>query len=214
MEDSQYFSIDCLSASRLGVVRCLRDGLELPKMASKEALVFGQQLHQAALEAAKYAAALKTDPAYKKNYFKIVEMIKACKENGVFCDMMAAPGEVEKSLFFREPTYDLEFKIKMDKHMPGQKTVFDLKSTAAQTHADFLESCMKYGYHRQGALYLDGSDSNKFVIIGVSKTYPHPTFTVIWMYDAPELVQGRQEIDELINYYITMPEKPDFKALM
>jgi hypothetical protein len=213
IETDPYYNLDLISASRLGVVKCLRDNLELPK-ASQEALDFGKQFHQAVLEPEKYSEALKTDPSYKKNEHKIKEMVKACMDNSFLCELLSAPGYVEHNHFFKEERYGIDCKIKMDKFIKILRSILDLKSTSAKTLKEFMESIVKFGYHRQGAFYLDGTDATKFILIGVSKTFPHKTFTVILPYDHELIEQGRKEYEELIDFYIQMPVKPDFKLLM
>lgn len=213
MEDEKYFGLELISASRLGIVKCLRDGLDLPSV-SKEALDFGKQLHQAAFEPEKYEAGLRDDPAYKKNYHKIQAMLKACMDNPMFFELIKSPGFAEYVHFFDEPRYGLKCKIKMDKYLPAVRTILDLKSTAAKTLQEFMDSIIKYGYDRQGAFYLDGTEATKFVIIGVSKTWPHKTFTVILFYNHEIIEKGRIGYEELIDYYMQMEVKPDFKKLM
>jgi hypothetical protein len=210
MNDEQYFALNELSNSRLGFIKCLRDNLEQFK-AKEETFAFGTQFHQAALEPEKYAAALKVDPTYSKNRHKIAEMVKACKDNAVLCDLLNSPGLVEYVHRFDEARYGLKCKIKMDKFFENLKSILDLKTTAAKTLEEFLESIVKYGYHRQGAFYIDGACADRFIIVGICKTYPHKTFTVILPFDHPLIEQGRTEYEELIDYYITMPNKPDFK---
>jgi hypothetical protein len=212
-EKDPYYDIDCLSASRLGVVKCLRDGTEMFKSGAK-AKAFGRQIHQAALEPEKYELELISDPSYRENKFKIIEMIKALKDNHSFNDIISSPGLVEYNHFFKEERYGLECKIKMDKFLPDIRTIFDLKSTSAKTLKEFMESIETYGYHRQGAFYLDGTTCNRFTIIGVSKTSPHKTFTVPLSYNHELIVKGRKEYEDLIDYYISMEVKPDFKLLM
>jgi hypothetical protein len=211
VENDPYYALDLLSASRLHVVKCLRDGLPLPKI-SQDALDFGKQFHQAVLEPEKYEEALKTDPSYKKNEHKIREMVKACKKNSFLCELLAAPGQVEHNHFFEEPRYGLKCKIKMDKYLT--RSILDLKSTAAKTKQEFLESIIKYGYDRQGAFYLDGTNATKFILIGVSKTYPHHTFTEIFHYNHELIQEGRKQYEALIDHFMLMPEKPNFKELM
>jgi hypothetical protein len=213
MNDDEYFALDFLSTSRLGVIKCLRDNVELTKF-TKESKDFGKQFHQAGLEREKYLKALGSDPAYHKNKFRIAEMIKVLKENTVFCEMMNAPGFVEYAHTFQEPRYGLDFKIKMDKYIQCLFTILDLKSTACKTMAEFLESLTTYGYHRQGALYLDGTGMRKFIIIGVTKSHPYKTYTVIWNQGHELIERGRMEYEELTDHYLTMPVKPDFKRLM
>jgi hypothetical protein len=107
MNDEQYFSLECLSQSRLNVVKCIRDSLELPSV-SQKALDFGKQFHQAALQPEEYQKILLSDQSYKDNRHKIHEMVKALNENSLFVDLLNAPGEVEKSHFFQESRYGLE----------------------------------------------------------------------------------------------------------
>jgi hypothetical protein len=213
MTRDPYFDIDCISVSRLGVVKSLRDGTETRKV-KKETLEFGSQFHEATLEPDKYKLNYLVKPEYAPNRFKVAAMANAARSNPILMSVLDEPGvKIEFNHFFKEPNYDLECKAKLD--VWGRRRIIDLKSTSATNRDAFVATIRPYGYHRQGAFYLDGTGllaQGDFILIGVSKTYPHKTFT--YTLTNEDIALGMQENDELINFYIQMPEKPNFKLLM
>jgi hypothetical protein len=221
-----YYQLDMLSNSRLGVVKCLRDGLPIFK-AKKETLEFGKQFHESVLEPHKYndflSLALENQHNgagtwvewYIKNRHKVAAMSKSALNNALLKFLIDSPlAKFEQDHFFNESKYDLECKAKIDLWVG--KTIADLKTTAAKTREEFEASILQYGYNRQGAFYLDGTGAEKFIIIGVCKTYPHPTFTCTMAIDDPRIVSGRKEYEDLIDVYLEMKQegKIDFQELM
>lgn len=209
-----YYSIDKLSQSRLNVVKCVRDGSPFIKV-KKETLDFGHQMHEAVLQAKKYAINLLKNPEYKINRHKIAAMVKAAKDNAVLQMYLKDPESIiEDDHFFNESRYNLECKLRADIRLNYRKTVLDLKSTSATTKEEFEAIIKQYGYHRQGAFYLDGTDCETFIIIAISKKSPHKTFTYIFRWDDPLILEGQKENEDLIDYYLQNKDKINFNELM
>jgi hypothetical protein len=213
MEDAQYFGLDMLSNSRLGIIECLVNGRSFFK-ANPETLEFGRQLHQACLEIEKYEALLHTEP-YQKNKHKVYEMAKALRKNTLF-SMLVHNVKAKKEYLqkWNEERYGLECKAKID--LGVLKTIGDVKSTAATTYSEFLASITQYGYDRQAAFYLDGTGATKFIFFGIGKKYPHQTFTVIYNWNDPVIIEGRKKYEDLIDSYLELRQKGeiDFEQLM
>lgn len=216
MDQDPYYNLDMLSNSRLGIIKCLRDGLPLFKT-YQDALDFGKQFHEVVLEPEKYEENLKNDPSYQKHKHKIAEMKKAAMQNPVLSIALSAKGvSVEHDHFFTERKYDeIKCKAKFDILSEGQETIMDLKTTSEKTLEGFLESMIKYSYYRQAAFYMDHHvTAKRFIFIGVTKSYPHKTFTVVCDINHELVCEGRKEYEDLIDYYLEMPEKVNFKELM
>jgi hypothetical protein len=69
-------------------------------------------------------------------------------------------------------------KLRADAAVPSLSTLVDLKSTVDASNEEFKKAIFRYGYHRQGLLYLRGMDTLKqvyahFVIIAVEKDPPY-----------------------------------------
>ncbi len=224
MSRDPYYDLDLISASRLGIVKSIRDGTPIFKV-KKETLDFGKQFHEAILEPEKYKLKLEAAMAmpykspehdsYKANRFKIASMAQAARKNAILMNLLNQPDvKVEHNHFFDEASYGEKVKIKMDAWSEQLGIIADPKTTAAKTYADFYDTITKYGYHQQGALYIDGTNAKTFILVGVSKSHPHNTFTVPLNWDCELIQDGRAEYEDLITYYLGMPEKPDFKLLM
>lgn len=211
MQDN-YYDIDMLSASRLGVIKSIRDGLPIIK-AKQETLEFGRQLHQAILEPRKYAMQLACNPDYKANRHKIANMAKAAHGNAILdLYLKDKSAFLEMDFFFKEPMYDLECKLRADIRV--RRTILDIKSTSCDSREAFEETIVPYGYHRQGAFYLSGMDCDRFIIIAISKKHPHKTFSYTMQREHLLIAQGTKENEELITYYLEIKDTVDFKKLM
>jgi hypothetical protein len=81
--------------------------------------------------------------------------------------LLASPGEVEKTLLWREPETNVVVKVRLDKfstlsvadvygtNMAAGPTISDLKTTRDHRPEPFWRSVQKYGYLAQAALYSD-----------------------------------------------------------
>lgn len=75
----------------------------------------------------------------------------------------------------------LPFRTKMDGDNERLDTGWDLKTTAAKTQQQFINSLFLFEYDRQCAVYMDVAKRNRFVFTGVGKepdrrTKKHPIF--------------------------------------
>lgn len=83
----------------------------------------------------------------------------------------------------------------------GDNFIFDLKTTENASPNAFKRSFFDYGYHRQAAIYLDGSKANgikadKFWVVAVEKKAP---FGIACFEVSNEVIEyGRSEYKQLI----------------
>ena len=166
--------------------------------ASEDTLKFGQQLHAAILEPWAYVS----DP---KSKHKIEEMVKSARRNALLMLMLNDPlKKVEVEYFPIDEETGTQCKLKAD--LVVGATICDLKTTAAKTREEFNKCAIEYGYHRQGAFYLDGTGKEKFIIFAISKSWPHPTFTFVLTKD--EVAAGRAEYERLLANKLNPTEIP------
>jgi len=212
-----YYALDMLSNSRLGVVKCLRSGLPVMKV-KRETLEFGRQLHEAVFEPEVYNFKLSQPlqfPQYQTHRHKVATMAKSARNNALLKYLLDNPlAKKEQDIFFKENKYNLDCKAKVDIWVG--KTIGDLKTTDATTREEFEERILKYSYHRQGAFYLDATGAEKFIVFAVAKKFPHQTFTCTMTLDDPRIIEGRREYEELIDDYLTMLQtgEVNFQELM
>jgi hypothetical protein len=201
--DEEYFALDKISNSLLGQVDSIINNRSLMK-ASEATLEYGRQLHEACLEPLRYQSNLHK-PEYQKNKHTIYNMSKSLRSNALFILMCNKPGvRFEKVHEWNEDRYDLECKAKID--IEADETIGDVKSTSALTLAEFIALIIEYGYDRQAAFYLDGRNKKRFIFFGVSKKYPHPTFTVAYNWNDPIIIEARKKYEYLIDEYIKLKQ--------
>lgn len=79
----------------------------------------------------------------------------------------------------------------------------DIKSTMATSQKGFEKACDYFDYDRQRAWYMDTSDSNEDVIIGISKVAPHKIFKVFVNRDSEIYKSGKDKYKYLaFKYYL------------
>tara|TARA_R100001443_G_C3358928_1_gene178611 strand:+ start:36 stop:800 length:765 start_codon:yes stop_codon:yes gene_type:complete len=81
----------------------------------------------------------------------------------------------------------------------GVKIMVDIKTTQNHTMNSFRGSCMKYGYDRQSAFYLDGFGADEFWFIVIEKTEPYDVG--IYMCSKEFIEYGREKYKNLLNLY-------------
>lgn len=206
--DDEYFALDKVSNSLLGAVYATIHNL--PRMkATEETLEQGRQLHEACLEPVRYQSNLHK-PEYQKNRHKIYNMAKSVRSNALFMLLCSKAGvRFEKVHEWKEDRYDLECKAKVD--IEADETIGDIKGTAATSLAEFIALIIEYGYDRQAAFYLDGRNKRRFIFFGVSKKYPHPTFTVVYNWNDPVITAARAKYEFLIDEYLKLKQNNNFK---
>lgn len=194
--ETDYFKKPGVSNSFLGDVNNLINGRSLFKC-SQDTLDFGSQLHEAILEPHLYLYKI-GKPNYQKNIHKVCEMEKSGNRNTLLQLFLTDPkSKFEQEIFFN--TMEVNCKLKAD--IICGKVVGDLKTTDARTREEFQARAIEYGYNRQGAFYLDGTGCKRFIIFAISKKYPHPTFTYVLEHNSPELIEGREQYQYLIEEY-------------
>lgn len=73
------------------------------------------------------------------------------------------------SLTFKEFTFTLLMRCKLDFDLSHIDLIADLKSTAATSEDQFISAVDMFDYDRQAAVYMSLAKVNRFAIIGVSK---------------------------------------------
>jgi hypothetical protein len=110
----------------------------------------------------------------------------------------------EVSGFWNDPLTGLFCKLRSDAVCSGISTMFDIKSTNDASRVEFERSIFQYGYHRQGAHYIDGMavlghKIDHYAIIAVEKQAP---FAVAVYRLKNEVLQlGRKENIQLMELW-------------
>jgi hypothetical protein len=139
-------------------------------------------------------------------YGDLVRMRDAVLRHPAARGLLVGDGRVELSVVWVDRDTGILCKSRFDKHspaMPGGALV-DLKSTTDARPDEFARAIAKWGYHRQGALYLEGADAagieaRWFVNIAFEKSSP---FAVgAYCLDEPTITRGANQLKRLKARY-------------
>jgi hypothetical protein len=166
------------------------------------AKLLGQAIHFAILQPAEFEknyAPWAGDKRTKKGReaWKI-EMRDAVWRNPIFASILGGERYIEVSAVWQDPETGLLCKGRIDcLTTHGRWTVVaDLKSTKDASPQRFARDVFQYGWHRQGAFYLDGLDildprDRLWLLLAIEKQPPYCGAVYELGYD--DLEQGRQE---------------------
>jgi hypothetical protein len=94
--------------------------------------------------------------------------------------LLPQSGQRELSVVWKDDTTGMLCKARMDGHSPaiGGGVIVDIKTTKDASKRAFEKSVWTYGYHRQGAFYLEGAKASgfaaeHFAIIAVESAPPY-----------------------------------------
>lgn len=113
--------------------------------------------------------------------------------------------DIELSICWTDPVTGEPCKGRIDLTVPQVSAIVDLKSTADASAEAFARSIRKFGYHRQGAMYLNGAAAvlpdtyRRHIIIAYEKVPPYAV--AVYRLSYASLDQGAQEIAQLLGLY-------------
>lgn len=140
--------------------------------------------------------------------------IRAMHESILRCDaareILNAPGQNELVGIFDRMiqgdgwSHEVKCKMKIDGIRESWEAVFDIKTCESAAPGEFTKSIGNFGYHRQGAFYIDalerlGVKVKHFIIIAVEKEPPFGTAVYRLTSDSIEL--GRDQNERLMVTY-------------
>jgi len=232
MPSEVYHSVDAVSSSRLKLLRRSPAHLAQERVnptPATEAMILGEAIHYAVLEPdafiERYAAMPKVDGRTKEGKAIKAEFEQANQGKAILSyddyarclavsDAVAAHSKAwalleradmrEVSGFWNDPLTGLFCKLRSDAVCSGISTMFDIKSTNDASRVEFERSIFQYGYHRQGAHYIDGMavlghKIDHYAIIAVEKQAP---FAVAVYRLKNEVLQlGRKENIQLMELW-------------
>lgn len=227
-----YHSLNLISSHRLSLLKRspahLRHELDNPSE-STPAMVQGALAHEATLQpdlfAEKYLVQVQGDGRKKEVKEARAAQAKEAEETGkqiISSDYHAFATSIAHAVWGDEHANALiesaehieragiaeidgwPCKGLLDALCPALSTAFDLKTTVDASRREFERSIFKFGYHRQGALYVDicrelGVPVEHYAIIAVEKSAPHCVAVYRLKDDILEL--GRKENRKLIELY-------------
>lgn len=98
-------------------------------------------------------------------------------------------GEAEQSIWWDDTEHGLRCKCRPD--WWAGDIVVDLKTTLDASPKSFAKSVANFGYHRQQAHYVKGTNCARFIFIVVEKSYPFQT--AVYELDAEASAIGEEQ---------------------
>jgi hypothetical protein len=104
----------------------------------------------------------------------------------------------EEVILWDCPQTGLPLKSKLDIILRG-RTVYDIKTTSANSIEQFAKYCQEYGYDRQAAFYMDSINAKRFFFVALSKTKKNTVF--VMEADHSFIESGRKKYRKLLSVW-------------
>lgn len=134
------------------------------------------------------------------DFDKLCGMLDALRANSRAREYFDHNGPAEVTMVWDDPTTGIRCKGRIDKLDEVNRRAADLKTT--QDAADFSRSISKFGYHRQGAFYVDGLEAltgarHEFCLVAVEKEFHYGVRSAPLSADA--IAVGRAEYRKALD---------------
>lgn len=228
MSNAEYHGHPAVGASLLHKIarspmhaRAYLDG---DREAQTPAMAFGEALHTAVLEPARFRsqyAAFQGDRRTKagKDAYEQLQRVGATiisqtdhdavtsMTESILMHPVAGPmltdGVAEASVFY-DHDLGVECKCRPDYWVRERGLVVDLKTTEDASAAGFARSVVNYRYHVQAAHYIAGTGASRFVFVAVEKKPPYAV--AVFELDPDALKVGRALRERAIETYASCVE--------
>ena len=144
------------------------------------------------------------------DYNRTKEMVEALKLHP-FYKIIKNGGVIENSFFWQESFEGQQVTLKTRPDFYNDDVIVDIKTTISAKRDDFKRSIIKYGYHIQAAMMIDGLSActgknyNDFVFFVIEKNKPH--IAQAFQADNEIIEYGRSEYRRAIRGYINMKKQ-------
>ncbi len=130
----------------------------------------------------------------------VVGMKEAVHAHPRAAKLIQSTGRAELSMVWDDEATGVRCKSRIDWHTPSKAggAIVDLKTTTDASPGAFERTIFRFGYHRQGTLYLRGARAAglaaaHFVLIAVEKTPPYGV--VLYRLDDDAVRLGETQVD-------------------
>lgn len=112
---------------------------------------------------------------FSKAEFEVAERMKAAFYKDELCNQLVGISEFQRiylkqvTMNYRGVEFSLPMRCKFDLYMPTLGYGADIKTTTAETQAQFDAAIRYFDYPRQRAVYMTLAESDYDVLIGISK---------------------------------------------
>ena len=176
-----------------------------PVRKASAALTFGVIFHHYLLiDTGSYATGKGTKP--------INRMLDVLRSDDGFTNRLAK-ARAEQPVFWKDPITGLFCKAQLDMLIAADRLIVDAKTTGARSEEEFIMDCLRFGYDRQAAFYVDGCRAGgvpieSFLIVGIQKQKPHAVFEVEMSYQDDFIEAGRKKYRRLLRSWLEQPFTP------
>lgn len=232
LAEYEYHALPFVSASRLNKLKqspahC-RYAMDNPDAGDKPALMLGRAIHSCVLTPELFASSYIVKPKFGRSKFdqelkeawearhahliavdqsdmELCHTLKArLEEHKLSGPIFRAKDRVEISAIWIDSITSLACKLRSDALSEKLSLVIDLKTVADASPRLMAQSIFKWGWHRQGAFYLDGWRAHGFefrhyCIIAVEKTPPY--CIAVYRLTEDAIALGRRENSVLLKRY-------------
>lgn len=149
-------------------------------------------------------------PFFKEEWEKATAMLNVFRKDAICAQFLKlASGQSVKvikdfPIQYEGISFSMNVRCKFDLWMDALKFGADIKSTACTSQKQFEDSIYHFDYDRQRAWYMDLSDSQKDMLIGISKVYPHKIFKIPITRDSEIYKSGKAKYQHLSFLHHTL----------
>lgn len=142
---------------------------------------------------------------FKKARFDTIVAMKQAFWKDDFCKLIATGADTQKITTVKDKRFEyngyeffMDMRIKWDLFQNSWGWGGDIKSTAAKTQAEFEAACYYFHYPRQRYVYMSVGQTERDVLIGISKIKPHRVFKIFINRESEFYKVGEREALELL----------------
>jgi len=197
LPDSHILKIDAVSNSTLSRLKDELMGKSRKAIGRKG--VFGNAFHERVLEPNSYEP---TKYNLRPSEMKRLElMYQAIQKDSLTRKLLAKATGKEVVKTWIDVATNILCKGKLDLVLASFGEVADLKTTAAKSEAEFINTMELYDYDRQGAFYGGGVGAKRFRFIAVQKVEPFNVYHFVFDSNSEFLRRGKKKADFLLKKY-------------
>ena len=144
------------------------------------------------------------DRPFKKERFENSVKMKGSFWKDEFCSLMASGADAQKISIVHDKEFNyqgykflMDVRCKWDLWRSDWGWGGDIKSTTATTQLQFEAAALFFNYDRQRAWYMDIENSDRDVLIGISKIKPYKVFKIFINRNSDFYRNGKEKYMEL-----------------
>lgn len=142
-------------------------------------------------------------PVHADDYDAALAIVAGIRRNRTAAKILSCPGLREASMVWRDSETGVLCKGRIDLYAPGV-VIGDVKTTRNASRREFSRTIAQRGYHRQGAMYIDGykalsGEALDFTLV-VAENEP-PYCCAVYHLDEQAVELGRREYRDVLRRF-------------